>query len=471
MKIPHHLHRAPSGIWHFRRRVPVDLLAQFGRPFFKVSLRTRVLSLAQVRALVASLQLDVVFSTMRGSPVARKTRGDEATASFDYHIRLPDGLVISAQGEEDHARALEMMRLAVAAPANTGPAQSSHDRGNASVSGIDLAEAARKWVLTLEGVTKPKTLRIKRTAVDGFARWRGKRPLSDITRTDISEWMASLRNNGCATPTLANKASYLKGFFDWAIGAGHYPQGDNPARGQVKFGKREKQQRKAYGFQPLSRNDIACAYAPAELVRLSEGARWAALIGLFTGARVNEIGQLHLTDFVQVDGVACVTITDEGEGQSLKTAASMRTVPLHPHLIQLGIMGRVSHLVASGQDRFFPKLMQGSVNGQGNAFSSAFSRHLKRLEIKPAGTRKLGFHSLRKTAIQAMQDGGVASEFRAQYVGHDLDDEHHGTYSRRYTPKELAGAIHPALDFNLDLEGIAAVLGAPKKRAAQDHIA
>lgn len=40
-----------------------------------------------------------------------------------------------------------------------------------------------------------------------------------------------------------------------------------------------------------------------------------------------------------------------------------------------------------------------------------------------------------------MQTAGVASEMRAQIVGHELDDEHHATYSREFTAAEkLHGA-------------------------------
>ncbi|ENZ96470.1 phage-related integrase [Xanthomonas fragariae LMG 25863] len=49
---------------------------------------------------------------------------------------------------------------------------------------------------------------------------------------------------------------------------------------------------------------------------------------------------------------------------------------------------------------------------------------------------KRGFHSLRKTFIQKLQGTGVVSELRAQIVGHELDDEHHATYSRDFTVRE-----------------------------------
>ncbi|MGY1520183.1 hypothetical protein ACW5DW_07070 [Luteimonas sp. A482] len=57
----------------------------------------------------------------------------------------------------------------------------------------------------------------------------------------------------------------------------------------------------------------------------------------------------------------------------------------------------------------------------------------------PPGKR--GFHSLRKSVIQELQGRGVASEMRAQIVGHELDDEHHAVYSREFTPREKLSGV------------------------------
>lgn len=75
----------------------------------------------------------------------------------------------------------------------------------------------------------------------------------------------------------------------------------------------------------------------------------------------------------------------------------------------------------------------------------------------------MGFHSLRKTVIQTMQTAGVSAEHRAQFVGHDLDDEHHAAYSRKYTPAELAEVIVLALRWSLDLPAVRAALEIGKK--------
>jgi hypothetical protein len=77
----------------------------------------------------------------------------------------------------------------------------------------------------------------------------------------------------------------------------------------------------------------------------------------------------------------------------------------------------------------------------------------------------VGFHSLRKTVIQAMQTVGVPAEHRAQFVGHDLDDEHHAAYSRHYTPAEQLAVIGPALRWSLDLAAVRAAVTTNKMAA------
>jgi integrase len=142
--------------------------------------------------------------------------------------------------------------------------------------------------------------------------------------------------------------------------------------------------------------------------------------------------------------VPCIRISADGEGQRLKTDASARTVPLHPHLIDWGLLRHVESLRKAGQTRLFPRTKVESVNGNGNFLSAAFGRYIKAAGVAPR-VGKVGFHSLRKTVVQLMQSAGVPSEYRAQYVGHELGDEHHAAYSRRYSMSELAAKVHPAL--------------------------
>jgi integrase len=219
----------------------------------------------------------------------------------------------------------------------------------------------------------------------------------------------------------------------------------------VIFRKREKVKRRAMGFKAFTVEQVQTLYAPAALATLSEGARWGAVIGLYTGARVSEVGQLALADFTTVDGVPCLTITDEGEGQSVKNDASLRTIPIHPDLLTLGLMERVATLRKKGETRLFPKVKVGAVNGAGNWLSKAFTRHIEAVGITKPAKGKYGFHSLRKTAIQTMKSAKVPLEWRCAYVGHDLDEEHVETYSGEYAPRDMLVAVRQGLDWSLDL--------------------
>jgi len=297
---------------------------------------------------------------------------------------------------------------------------------------------------TLKPSTLPKTYTIKKTAIEALVAFLGaKAKVHTITRSDLARWYQDMREKGASTPTLTNKQSYIGGkggFFEWAMASGHYPRGDNPASGHVSYSQREKRARKKLGFKAYDREQIQALFAPEALAKLSESARWASLIGLYTGARASEVGQLLIKDVFEEDGIPCIRISDEGEHQKVKTEVSLRTVPLHPELLEMGFLTWVDGKRKAGETRLFPSAKATAVNGQGNWITKAFSRHLAEVGRgwEPA---KRGFHSLRKTFIQELQGAGVVSELRAQIVGHELDDEHHSTYSRDFTAVEKLSGI------------------------------
>ena len=63
---------------------------------------------------------------------------------------------------------------------------------------------------------------------------------------------------------------------------------------------------------------------------------WLPLLGLYTGARLEELAQLDPTDIIEVDGVWCLDINENGIRKSVKTS-EQRIVPHHPFLVDLGL--------------------------------------------------------------------------------------------------------------------------------------
>ncbi len=66
------------------------------------------------------------------------------------------------------------------------------------------------------------------------------------------------------------------------------------------------------------------------------------VMALFTGARLNEIEQLYLSDFQQYEGVWCINTNNNTEDKRIKNLASKRFIPLYPFFVEdLGIIERV----------------------------------------------------------------------------------------------------------------------------------
>jgi site-specific recombinase XerD len=94
--------------------------------------------------------------------------------------------------------------------------------------------------------------------------------------------------------------------------------------------------------------------------------RWGALIGLYTGARLNEIAQLHLADVRIVDGILCFDINADGATKKLKNKWSKRVVPVHPRLTELGFYSYLEKIQSDhANTRLFPQLTYTTSDGYG----------------------------------------------------------------------------------------------------------
>lgn len=487
MRIPHHLVRSSTGLWSFRQRVPADLHGVVGRRIIKRALRTTDLRQAQVNALDLATGYARAFALLRGLPmgwsdkkgvdalIAEVATGKTRDLTVE-RVHKPDG-TIKEIWQIDTPEDARLYRKATgghtdiaAAPVPVSAPVPPPPRSK--IEPITLGKAQDAWLASLVNRTLPKTLSIKKTAIAGLTKFLGPNTkVARITRNDVARWFQHMRDNKISSPTLHSKQSYIggeDGFFSWAMTAGYYPMGENPCTGHAKYSIREKRdRRKKFSFKAYEPKQLHALFAPAALANLPLSVRWACLIGLYTGARVSEVGQLRGVDILEEDGIPCIHFTDQGEHQHLKTEVSDRKVPIHQDLLALGFGAWVDALKAEGHDRLFPNAKPTAKNGAGNWITKAFGRHLD-VVAKQWGPGKRGFHSLRKTMIQEMQGKAVASEMRAQIVGHELGDEHHGTYSRDFSASEklhgtaagddFKSAGLSVLDYRLDLDGLRSIL-------------
>ncbi len=144
---------------------------------------------------------------------------------------------------------------------------------------------------------------------------------------------------------------------------------------------------------------------------------WLPLVGLFTGARLGEIGQLMVADIRQAHGTWIFHLTEEGEGEkTLKTAGSQRVVPVHSMLVRLGLLEYWAKVKQAGNTRLFPEIRRDTRGHFSGDPSRWFGRYLRRVKIKTG--REIKFHSFRHTFIDALRRADFVDEEFGPLLGH-----------------------------------------------------
>jgi integrase len=109
---------------------------------------------------------------------------------------------------------------------------------------------------------------------------------------------------------------------------------------------------------------------------------WVSMISLYSGSRLNEICQMNLSDIEDQDGIWVMKITNDSEDKNVKTQSGNRIVPLHPQLIELGLLDYVEEIRNRNETKLFPNLKKSQVASYRSQVNQWFSRYLKNLGIK-----------------------------------------------------------------------------------------
>lgn len=155
---------------------------------------------------------------------------------------------------------------------------------------------------------------------------------------------------------------------------------------------------------------------------------WLPLIGLFAGARINEICQLNPLEDIKQDsatGIWFFHFTDESEtaegvDKSIKTNSSRRIVPIHSKLIDLGFLDYVERIKNAGHKIIFPAWEPRNGKASANA-SKWFVRYLESIGLRDdtEGARLSGFHCFRHTFVTYGMNNKIQGVFAI--TGHEIE--------------------------------------------------
>ena len=181
------------------------------------------------------------------------------------------------------------------------------------------------------------------------------------------------------------------------------------------------------------------------------------ILGVFTGARLEELCMCRTKDIMKVKGVWVYRIREEGEyGDEetiVKNPYSERDIPLHPILTDtLGFIKYVKMIEKIGHNRVFHELTKiGSGRFQQNVGKFFNERYLKKIGIKD-GVRKVSFHSFRHSVETHLTNQNVNPRFIDYLQGHSSKDTGGNIYMKGIKPDVLLKECVSKIDWGIGWE-------------------
>jgi integrase len=204
---------------------------------------------------------------------------------------------------------------------------------------------------------------------------------------------------------------------------------------------------------------------------------WAYLILIVSGMRPGEVGQLQCNDLV-TDGENYffdLRPFDARKGRvairdlrNLKTRSSGRIIPLHPLLIELGLIDRMIELRAIGETRLFPEWECYTRPDGAKRWSQPISKSWQYVKKLLGTTRAdLTLYSTRHLVADMLDAAGIAQRTRDRILGHVSGVP--GRYGKKwlFSPEQVAAieALEPPV-----VKAMRTVLLAAKEKADRGEL-
>lgn len=451
--VPSYLLLSRHSIYYFRIVIPDVIRPLFPQREIRRSLLTRCRREALLRSRELLLQVQSLFTdAFRGIRPSMEflmgswERQGKRLACWASWLRQQQLIRDSERDRE----ALPLRPAHSTAPALTK--QKSVDSPSlSSLASSYLAQQER------EGVAL-KTLQDKRSVVSLLVKIVGDLPVAQFTRKEAQLFretalklpprlgqiqdlsLGEIISSASETISVTTFNHYVKNLatiFSFAIQEGHCDK--NPFEGlKVRQRRKTNEERSAFSV-----SDLRLLFNPATYESTSTDKPyryWLPLLGLYTGARLNELCQLYLDDIVKRDGIDCIHFRQGRADQKLKNETSERLIPIHQKLVELGFLRFVERQRELGALRLFPEIGCHKMHGYGAVPSKWFARIRQQLGLREDGVKK-DFHSFRHTLADHLKQKGVTEALVAGLLGHQAGGITFGRYGKDYRPETLLPVV------------------------------
>jgi integrase len=464
VKVPLYLHVNRFGIFYFRMAMPIHLRVKFNKHEIRRSLRTRDKSEAIIGAQKLHLYFDHFFKNEveamhhTSDNRLKMLRIGKIKVNSDGDLEV-DGVEIDQQNTNEDAYQREMAFLNEMLASIQGRQQALPTRKK-FVPDLSLVIEEYCQEKILEDSWLPKTESENRAIYDLLLKIIPDKPIDTISyqeAKDVKTVLFSLPCNINKNPlyrtktleqirkmaikdtlsksTISKYMGRYSSLFGWAKKQ-HYVDENCFEKLSPKKNRSPHEERKA--FEPSDLDKLFSSEIFTKGKYLHSYYYWLPLLGLYTGARINELCQLHLKDIKQIDGIWVISINSDAAGKRVKTPSGKRLIPLHPILITLDFINHVDGLGKNNEKRLFPELKL-SRDGYGQAASKWFRRYRIKCGVTEEGKV---FHSFRHTFSNwLVQDNTTNHKIISALEGHADSSVTTGRYAKPYNPMVLYEAI------------------------------
>ncbi|WP_394397791.1 site-specific integrase [Roseateles sp. LKC17W] len=304
-----------------------------------------------------------------------------------------------------------------------------------------LADALDVYLdeMSAEEQNKPRVRSDKRRVINSLAAFlkkeRGVEPdiwVHDIQASDIYWYIRHLRDQPgkvrekggqrgkSASRTLEKKGRMLDHFFEFACKKLKACE-ENPVAEHRDIFEKLKQEagREGRHYLPFTSEQLQLIFDPHSYLRYSNQPDWfwSPLIAAHLGVRAGEVVQLSVDDF-HFDPLHKIWFVSV-QLQFAKNRNSVRTLPLHQGLIDLGLIDYIERVRSLGGTQLFPHRDYTTATLSRDPSKRVSENFAKLLAKRGLEDPDLVFHSFRHMVVSALHDAGVSLAEAMQICGHE----------------------------------------------------
>ena len=291
-----------------------------------------------------------------------------------------------------------------------------------------------------------KTIAEKRSAYKEFINLFGDVDTNSITPDTAISYKNQLLSGGLSALRINKTLSFLKDFFAYAINHKLYFS-SNPFD-NLAISRKSKLHKGVRSYEEFTDEELKLIFENPEyrIFMNKPDYYWLPFLALFTGARIEELASLKISQICTENGVVIFKIEDG------KNSNSIRKIPLHSMILGSKFLEYIDQ-VKDKNGQIFPELKPGK-NGFSKNCSRRFGQYLEKIGIK--NDRKV-FHSFRSTFINRMTYANIHPAILMAIVGHysqqklDFSSPHFKTYQQNKPVQILKTSIEE-LKYDLKLE-------------------